>query len=153
MVIRSGFVSNSSSSSFLVDFNRDVSKFSDFVEAFKDKLPEAISKINSKYGWDEDEEIGEAELLYILYSLYKEGEKYKDEEIKYRTEKQDHDYLNKANTIEEITDEPSNNLGYFTFNSEYREDTLISNISAIIEGYGIGSDIFKDFKYIMIDCH
>lgn len=153
MVTRSGFVSNSSSSSFLVDFNKDVSKFSDFVEVFKDKLSDVIVKINNKYGWDEDEEIGEAELLYILYSLYKEGEKYKEEEIDCRAERQDYDYLNKADAVEEITNEDPNNLGYFIFNSEYREDTLVSNISAIIEGYGIGSDIFKDFKYIMIDCH
>lgn len=153
MVTRSGFVSNSSSSSFLVDFNKDVSKFSDFVEVFKDKLSDAIAKINDRYSWDEDEEIGEAELLYILYSLYKEGEKYKEEEIDCRIEREDYDYLNKASTIKEITDDPPNNLGYFMFNSEYREDTLVSNISAVIEGYGIGSDIFKDFKYIMIDCH
>ena len=153
MVTRSGFVSNSSSSSFLVDFNKDVSKFSDFVEVFKDKLSDAIAKINDRYSWDEDEEIGEAELLYILYSLYKEGEKYKEEEIDCRAERQDYDYLNKAGTVEEIINEDLNNLGYFTFNSEYREDTLVSNISAVIEGYGIGSDIFKDFKYIMIDCH
>ena len=152
-MFRNGFVSNSSSCSFIVDFEKPINKFSDFVSALEDNLTEALNEV--KIHDDSFEDMDEADFIMFLYRIYKKGEEYKKDEIDYSASNdREFDAMNKIKDPDEVLNEPLNKLGYFEFSSEsYDPENMDTFLSSDIEGYGIGHDIFKHLKYLWINMH
>lgn len=133
-MIRTGFVSNSSSSSFIVDLGVKNPKFSEFVSIMEGKL-DSISKVM---------EMDECDLIYYLYKLMNPVNEYTLERIK---EYPDEYYCHN-------TDKANDSFVEFTFDSDgINFNDPVSVASSIIEGYGLGHKIFSDFKYLEDSCH
>lgn len=132
-MIRTGFVSNSSSSSFIVDLGIKNPKFSEFASLMEGKLDSA-SKVM---------EMDECDLIYYLYKLMYPVSKEFLERIK---EYPDEYYYHN-------TEEANEDFVGFTFeNDSVCPTDPISVASFTIESYGLGEEIFKDFKYIEDYC-
>lgn len=133
-MIRTGFVSNSSSSSFIVDLGIKNPKFSEFASLMEGKLDSLIKATGND----------ECDLIYYLYKLMYPVSKDTLERIK---EYPDEYYYHN-------TEEANEDFVEFVFNSDgVNFGDPIADTGAIIEGYGLGSSIFKDFKYIEDHCH
>lgn len=133
-MIRTGFVSNSSSSSFIVDLGIKNPKLSEFASIMEGKLEPVIELTGND----------ECDLIYYLYKLMSPVSEDTLERIK---EYPDEYYYHN-------TEEANENFVEFVFDSEgVNFDDPVSTASSIIEGYGLGHKIFSDFKYIEDSCH
>lgn len=133
-MIRAGFVSNSSSSSFIVDLGIKNPKLSEFASIMEGKLEPVIEATGND----------ECDLIYYLYKLMcpvsedtlERIKEYPDEYYYHNTEEANKDFME------------------FVFDSEsVNFDDPVSAASSVIEGYGLGHKIFSDFKYIEDSCH
>lgn len=150
-MVRLGFISNSSSCSFLVDLGIKNPKFGQFVSLFEGKLDEVVEFIQ-----DHDEDIYEEDLLFFLYKNMKNCEEYEytsvEEQVKRMLRYSEPNEFN--NTSEEEMLKNKDSLVSFEFTSEgVNFDNENERISSMLEGYGLGRDIFKDFKYWETTCH
>ena len=151
-MIRKGFVSNSSSCSFLVDFGKAINKLSEFSQMFEDNLDEALNEIH-KFS-DDYEDLTEASLIIFLYKTYLKGEEYKKDEVDREKTLLDIDFSNKVTNVDEVLDAPLSNLGYFEFSSEsYDPEDPDTFLSGLLEGYGIDMKMFKHLKYLFVNMH
>lgn len=133
-MIRTGFVGNSSSSSFIVDLGIKNPKLSEFASIMEGKL-DSVSKVM---------EMDECDLIYCLYKLMYPVSEDSLERIK---EYPDEYYYHN-------TDKANDGFVEFTFNSDgVNFNDPVSVTSSIIEGCGLGHKIFSDFKYIEDSCH
>ena len=66
----------------------------------------------------------------------------------------DVDRLNNIGSKEELDYTDPNNIGLFEFgNDVWYDNDIIERVSSYMEGYGLGQDLFKDFKYAWLNLH
>lgn len=151
-MIRLGFISNSSSCSFLVDLGIKNPKFSQFISLFEDKLTEVV-----EFFHDHDfEDITEEDIIFFLYKNMKKTEEYDytnvENQIKHMLMYAEAGDFN--NTSEEEMVKNKDSLASFEFSSEGTDwDNKYEVISNYFEGYGLGKDVFDNFKYWGTTCH
>lgn len=148
-MIRNGFISNSSSCSFIVDFGVDISKFSNFVKLIEDKITDNIAEDLSEItGID----ITKSDIIAILYHINLINKA--NYNPPYSDMINDADRLNNIGSKEELDYTDPNNIGLFEFGNEvWYDNDIIERVSSYMEGYGIGQDLFKDFKYAWVNLH
>lgn len=148
-MIRNGFISNSSSCSFIVDFGVDISKFSNFVKLIEDKITDNMAEDLSEItGID----ITKSDIIAILYHINLINKA--NYNPPYSDMINDVDRLNNIGSKEELDYTDPNNIGLFEFgNDVWYDNDMIERVSSYMEGYGLGHSLFGDFKYAWLNLH
>lgn len=153
MIRRNGFISNSSSCSFLVDMGRPIKNEIDFIKASEGlnlDMNEAVED------WDMDSDTQSyLEPLTLLKCMWETAEEEKtyctvprdEEDVSYA------DACNKLKEPEDILKCPEENRMYFDFSSTLDFDNKLTFTEQLIENYGLGHKIFKDRPYVYFNSH
>ena len=148
-MIRKGFVSNSSSCSFIVDFGEDITRFSNFVKLIEDKITDKIvDDLCDIIGIN----LTKSDIISILYDINLFNKEIYNPP--YSRMINEPDRLNNIGSKEELDYTDPNNIGLFEFgNCVWYNNDVIERVSSYIENYGLGLDLFNNFKYAWLNLH